>query len=75
MIEKYNDSKIPAQNDISFGIDKFWKDYDTNFKSYEFDKIVEEINGLVGRLDKTISDEKPWEKQRLEKTFPIYFIN
>jgi len=65
MLEKYSDSKIPAQSEDIFDIDGFWKDYGVAFKNFEFDGLIEIINNLVAECDGTISKQKPWEKAKL----------
>ena len=65
MIEKYSESKIPAQiADNKYQLTEFWASYDKFINEYRFESIVELVNSLVGQLDGMISTEKPWEKAK-----------
>lgn len=66
MLEKYSDNKIPKQFDGNFKnlFDSFWPLYQEDFNKYKFDSPIEKINNLAYRLDKDISETKPWEKAK-----------
>lgn len=64
MIDKYSDSKIPAESADIFDLPKFWENYEGAFKEYRFDDAVRVVQDLVARCDRKISEEKPWEKAK-----------
>ncbi|KKT03238.1 MAG: Methionine-tRNA ligase, partial [Candidatus Magasanikbacteria bacterium GW2011_GWD2_43_18] len=46
-------------------VDEFWENYETLFKRYSFDFVVQEINNFIASLDFIISEQKPWEKAKI----------
>ena len=64
MLEKYNDSKVPAEAEDIFDLPKFWQDYDKAFAEYRFDDAMRVVQDLIKRCDEKISQEKPWEKAK-----------
>lgn len=74
MIEKYCDSKVPAESEDVFDLPKFWQDYDAALGDYRFDVVVQTIQDLVTRCDGKISQEKPWEKAKKgEDILPLLY--
>src|SRR3989338_4085558 len=64
MIEKYLGGRVPKPSKDFLGAKRFWSAYETSVLGYQFDKLVEQINEAVGLCDRTISEQKPWEKAK-----------
>jgi methionyl-tRNA synthetase len=64
MLEKYNESKVPAKSKNLLDTVDFWDQYEAAFARYDFHEIVRYINRLVSSCDELISTEKPWEKTK-----------
>ena len=76
MIENYSDGRIKNyesrikngdESVASYDLEvtkEFWQEYENKLKIYRFDLAVEMIAGLVGKCDKIITNEKPWEKAK-----------
>ena len=62
MLEKYSEGKVPARTDDSFHLESLVEETYDAVLSYRFDDAVKSIHVIVGKLDETISTEKPWEK-------------
>ncbi|OGH60112.1 MAG: hypothetical protein A2725_00490 [Candidatus Magasanikbacteria bacterium RIFCSPHIGHO2_01_FULL_33_34] len=74
MVEKYSDGKVPDTADDIFDTKIFWIEYERFFNQYKFDEVVKLTQELVGRVDKTISSEKPWEKEKNgENILPLLY--
>ncbi len=68
MVDKYCDGKIGSKNSIElFDVKKFWLDYDELINQFNFEKLVEHVNGLVSLCDGIISEQKPWEQAKAGK--------
>jgi methionyl-tRNA synthetase len=67
MLEKYSDSKVPAEAANLFDTEGFWKTYNDSMAEYAFHNVVHNIQTLVTACDTTISNEKPWEAVRQGK--------
>ena len=71
MIEKYNNGKVPPSAPDIFNVPDFWKSYTIALSKYQFDEVIRFVNDLVTRLDRFISDEKPWEKVKSGESINI----
>lgn len=64
MLEKYSDSKVPAEAKDVLETTTFWNIYTKSLDEYKFDEVVKSINELVSKCDELISEQEPWKKAK-----------
>ena len=64
MAEKYTKNLVPPVEHDVFGTEDFWMEYKKDLESFDFQRVIKNINSLVARVDGFISEQKPWEKAK-----------